>query len=162
MRLLRRSREQLIERPEAYLFRIAANLAYEQRLNGTITADFDGLEAAGEFADESMAPERRAIGQERLRRLEQALDDLPPLPRAAFALQRRDELSYAVQYPDETHIKWQPAHRASVYERNVDWLNFWLRGVEDSTPKKADQYERWRNLMELREIDSANDAQASE
>ena len=95
MRLLRRSREHLIERPEAYLFRIAANLAYEQRLNGAITADFDALEAAGELADESMAPERRAIGQERLRRLEQALADLPPLPRAAFALQRRDGLSYA-------------------------------------------------------------------
>ena len=44
---------------------------------------------------EIVAPERRAIGQERLHRLEQALADLPPLPRAAFALQRRDGLSYA-------------------------------------------------------------------
>ena len=95
MRLLRRGREQLIERPEAYLFRIAANLAYEQRLNGRINADFDALEATGELADESMAPDRRAIGQERLQRLERALSDLPPLPRAAFALQRRDGLSYA-------------------------------------------------------------------
>lgn len=95
MRLLRRSREQLVERPEAYLFRIAANLAYEQRLNGAITTDFDAAEAAGDLVDESMTPERRAIGQERLRRLEQALADLPPLPRVAFALQRRDGLSYA-------------------------------------------------------------------
>ena len=94
MRLLRRSREHFIERPEAYLFRIAANLAYEQRLNGAIAADFDAAEAAGELVDESTAPEQRAIDQERLHRLGQALMDLPPLPRAAFTLQRRDGLTY--------------------------------------------------------------------
>lgn len=32
-------------------------------------------------------------------------------------------------YPGEYHIKWQPAHRLAVYDRNIDWLNFWLRGM---------------------------------
>ncbi len=52
----------------------------------------------------------------------------------------------AYVYPDEYHIKWQPKHKLSVYERNIDWFNFWLRGVEDSDEGKADQYARWREL----------------
>lgn len=55
-----------------------------------------------------------------------------------------------VVYPDEGHILWQPAHRISVYIRNVDWLNFWLNGIEDAAPKKAEQYARWRRLKEKR------------
>lgn len=52
-------------------------------------------------------------------------------------------------FPDEYHIKWQPAHRLTVYNRNVDWFNFWLRGVEDPDPAEAEQYERWRGLCRL-------------
>jgi dipeptidyl aminopeptidase/acylaminoacyl peptidase len=51
-----------------------------------------------------------------------------------------------VVYPDEGHIKWQPAHRLAIYERNVDWLNFWLQGIEDSSPSKSGQNARWRRL----------------
>lgn len=29
-------------------------------------------------------------------------------------------------FPDEHHIKWQPAHRLAIYERNVAWFEFWL------------------------------------
>ena len=54
-----------------------------------------------------------------------------------------------VVYPDEWHIKWQPDHRLSVYERNIDWFNFWLREFEDKQPSKADQYRRWRDLKNL-------------
>ena len=53
-----------------------------------------------------------------------------------------------VVYPDEGHIKWHPAHRASVYERNVDWLRFWLQDFEDKDPAKRRQYDRWRALRE--------------
>lgn len=49
-------------------------------------------------------------------------------------------------FPNEYHVKWQPAHRLAVYERNVDWFNFWLRDVEDSAEDKQDQYERWRRF----------------
>lgn len=53
-----------------------------------------------------------------------------------------------VVYPDEGHVKWQPAHRLSVYERNVDWLNYWLQGIEDRNPEKMNQYARWRLLRD--------------
>ncbi len=94
MRLLRRNRDELIERPEAYLFRIAANLAYEQRLKRS-TASLEDDEATGKLSDRSTSPESRVIARERLVRLERALSALPPLQRAAFILQRRDGLTYA-------------------------------------------------------------------
>ena len=52
-------------------------------------------------------------------------------------------------FDNEYHVKWQPAHRLSVYNRNLDWFNFWLRGVEDGSPGKIKQYERWRTLRDL-------------
>ena len=94
MRLLRRNRDEFIERPEAYLFRIAANLAYEQRLKRSTTS-IDDAEAHGELSDRSTAPEPRAIMRERLASLERALSTLSPVQRAAFVLQRRDGLTYA-------------------------------------------------------------------
>ena len=49
-------------------------------------------------------------------------------------------------YPDEYHIKWQPAHKYMTYSRNLDWFNFWLRGIEDTNPDKMAQYQRWAKL----------------
>lgn len=54
-----------------------------------------------------------------------------------------------VVHPGEAHIKWQPAHRLAIYRRNVDWLNFWLRSVEDPTPEKVPQYARWHRLRAM-------------
>ncbi len=54
-------------------------------------------------------------------------------------------------YPDEGHIKNQPKHRYEIYERNVDWLCFWLKGEEDPDPAKAEQYARWRELRKLQQ-----------
>jgi hypothetical protein len=52
-------------------------------------------------------------------------------------------------YPDERHEKNQPKHRYSIYVRNVDWFNFWLRDKEDPDPAKAEQYKRWHELRKL-------------
>jgi dipeptidyl aminopeptidase/acylaminoacyl peptidase len=49
-------------------------------------------------------------------------------------------------FPGEFHIKWQPVHRLAIYRRNLDWFDFWLRGIEDPDPAKAAQYRRWRAL----------------
>lgn len=49
-------------------------------------------------------------------------------------------------FPDEYHVKWQPAHLLAIYTASIDWLEFWLRGVEDQDPIKAPQYERWRAM----------------
>ncbi|HVK79074.1 MAG TPA: prolyl oligopeptidase family serine peptidase [Verrucomicrobiae bacterium] len=51
-------------------------------------------------------------------------------------------------YPDENHIKNQPAHRLAIYNRNIDWMNFWLRGVESGLSGDTSQYARWRALRE--------------
>jgi dipeptidyl aminopeptidase/acylaminoacyl peptidase len=29
-------------------------------------------------------------------------------------------------YPDEHHIKWQPAHRLAIYQRSLEWFDRWL------------------------------------
>ncbi|WP_083225043.1 Atxe2 family lasso peptide isopeptidase [Sphingomonas panacis] len=49
-------------------------------------------------------------------------------------------------FPNEYHIKWQPAHRFSIYNRNVDWFRYWLLGHVDADPSKDRQYARWRSL----------------
>lgn len=51
-------------------------------------------------------------------------------------------------FPDETHVKWQPAHRLAVYARNLDWFDFWLRGVEHPSAERDPEYRRWREMRE--------------
>lgn len=46
-------------------------------------------------------------------------------------------------YPDEYHLKWQPAHRLATYARSLQWFDFWLRDREDSLPIDPAQYARW-------------------
>ncbi|GAA4773278.1 hypothetical protein GCM10023219_20600 [Stakelama sediminis] len=53
-------------------------------------------------------------------------------------------------FPDEYHIKWQPAHRAAIYRTNIDWFDFWLRNRIDPDPTQKKQYERWRALRRER------------
>lgn len=52
-------------------------------------------------------------------------------------------------YPDEQHVKGWPSHRYAIYERNLDWFTFWLKGEEDPAPSKTAQYARWRGLRAL-------------
>lgn len=59
-------------------------------------------------------------------------------------LKRAGKPAEMIVYADELHNKYQPVHKAAVYERNLDWFRFWLRGEEDHSPEKAGQYERWR------------------
>ncbi|ESQ92585.1 Atxe2 family lasso peptide isopeptidase [Asticcacaulis benevestitus] len=54
-------------------------------------------------------------------------------------------------FPDENHVKWQPAHLAAVYSRTVDWFDFWLQGKTDPEPSKAAQYKRWEALRSERQ-----------
>jgi hypothetical protein len=51
-----------------------------------------------------------------------------------------------VVFPNEYHVKWQPAHRLAIYDRNLDWFRFWLQDYEDPDPAKAQQYARWREF----------------
>lgn len=47
-------------------------------------------------------------------------------------------------FPDEHHVKWQPAHRLAAYQRSIDWFNFWLRGVFPVDPVAREEAERWQ------------------
>lgn len=46
-------------------------------------------------------------------------------------------------YPDEYHLKWQPAHRIATYRRSLQWFDFWLSDREDPDPIDPGQYARW-------------------
>lgn len=47
-------------------------------------------------------------------------------------------------FPDEHHVKWQPAHRLAVYTRSIDWFDFWLNGK--TAPGRADEIARWEAM----------------
>ena len=49
-------------------------------------------------------------------------------------------------FPDETHVKWQPAHREAIYERYAEWFDFWLMGRMNCDPSRKSQYDRWTNM----------------
>lgn len=48
------------------------------------------------------------------------------------------------------HDPIKPQHRLRVQALTVDWFGFWLLGREDTAPKKAAQYARWRSMREER------------
>src|SRR3546814_14980726 len=53
-------------------------------------------------------------------------------------------------FPDEDHIKWQPAHRLAVYERNLAWFNFWLKNEMPPDPAQLDEAGRWKAMKDSR------------
>jgi len=65
---------------------------------------------------------------------------------AVRALSDADKPIEMFIYPNEFHVKWHPQHRLHIYERNVDWFDFWLNGTEDRESSKTDQYARWRQM----------------
>lgn len=52
---------------------------------------------------------------------------------AALRAHGRDVSMYI--YPDEYHVKWQPAHRSAVYDRTLSELNRWKHGTEQLCEK---------------------------
>jgi hypothetical protein len=64
-------------------------------------------------------------------------------------------------FPGEHHYEWQPAHRRAIYERNLDWFDFWMRGIEDPDPSKRDQYARWHGLRATARCSPATATSAS-
>jgi dipeptidyl aminopeptidase/acylaminoacyl peptidase len=57
-------------------------------------------------------------------------------------------------YPNEYHEKVQPKHRYSIYQRNLDWMKFWLQGYEDPDEKKVEQYRRWEKLCDVQRAEA--------
>src|SRR3546814_19693479 len=63
-------------------------------------------------------------------------------------------------YPNEHHIKWQPAHRLAVYERDIDRFAFWFQNVVDPDPAKAAEYDRWKEMRARPAVSSSAPASA--
>ncbi|KMO33370.1 RNA polymerase subunit sigma-70 [Methylobacterium variabile] len=84
-----------VEKPSAFLFQIANNVALRmrnrQRLEGRIFQPTSDADWAG-IVDAFALPERQAMARQELRRLAAAIDELPPRCREAFLLARIDGL----------------------------------------------------------------------
>ena len=75
-----------------------------------------------------------------------------PVYRSLLDLGRPVELFL---YPNELHVRNQPRHRFAIYERNLDWFLFWLKGVERAGAEKQAEYLRWRQMRD-RSLESSN------
>lgn len=56
-------------------------------------------------------------------------------------------------YPKGLHSLYRPRERYAAMTSTIDWMNFWLKGIEDSNAAKAEKYERWRGLRKTQEIE---------
>jgi RNA polymerase sigma factor (sigma-70 family) len=91
LRFIRLGDPSRIDNPEAYLFRIAANLLWEHRLE-THAAGLSGVEDVGVT---ERTPFDHAHSAEIERHLRLALDSLPSMQRAVIILHLRDGLTCA-------------------------------------------------------------------
>lgn len=96
LRLLRVERADLIRRPEALLFRIAANLVYEFYLKRSRRERPDTELVEGAIAGDRQHPtEDSALARRRVAKLERVTASLSPKCRAALIMARRDGMTYA-------------------------------------------------------------------
>ena len=49
-------------------------------------------------------------------------------------------------FPDEYHVKWQPAHRLAVYKRSLDWFDYWLKNLRSTDPARSEDLRHWDQL----------------
>jgi RNA polymerase sigma-19 factor, ECF subfamily len=95
VRLLRLERKELIQNPQAYLYRVATNLLYEfqlQRRSMTANQQRWAIEPRESF--DSISAERLADGAATQARLREVLGELSPKCRAVVVLHRRDGMTY--------------------------------------------------------------------
>ncbi|MFT3976163.1 MAG: RNA polymerase sigma factor [Sphingomonas bacterium] len=86
----------VIDNHRAYIYRVAGNLAIDTlRREGREAAWFTGDEPDAAIADPTPSQERSAIAADRLRKVEEALETLPPKARLALMLFRVDGLTHA-------------------------------------------------------------------
>lgn len=87
---------QPVDNPRAYLYRAASNLAVDARRSAARAQNLFAEPEAGEAAaDPAPSPEVRLLARERLRRLDAALDELPPHVKQALLLHRVDGLPHS-------------------------------------------------------------------
>ncbi len=63
---------------------------------------------------------------------------------AAFRLRGNPIELYVLD--QEGHFKVQPAHRLAIYDRSLEWFEFWLMGRMNCDPAKTEQFARWKAM----------------
>lgn len=51
-------------------------------------------------------------------------------------------------FADAYHYKNNPRQRLAVYDRNIQWIDFWLKGVESARAEASSQNRRWREMRD--------------
>ena len=83
-----------VEYPAAYLFKIAVNVAEDQRRGSARLLSMEELEELYELADEAAGPVREVEGRQQLAALEAALAELPRRRQAIVIAARVDEVPH--------------------------------------------------------------------
>lgn len=95
VRLLRSEPASVVENPRAYLYRIASNLLADHFRGLKQQPGLVGTRSWEAVPDEAPSPERAILTREELRRLERAIDELPPRQREVILLHKFEGLSYS-------------------------------------------------------------------
>lgn len=93
LRLLRAPRAELIKDPQAYLYRVARNLLYEQHGRALPPQSWVDEIELETLEDSATAPDAAAEEAHRFELMEQSLSELPPRCRAVVLLFCREGLS---------------------------------------------------------------------
>lgn len=128
-----------VERPEAFLFVTARNLAHnEWRHARTATTDLVGdIDTVGVYHDEGRTPEDGLIADEEARLLEQAVSRLSPQCRAVFTMKLFQDYSYK-EIAEELgiSIKTVEKHISKALRETHAYMHRQYRTVDkDSTPR---------------------------
>lgn len=96
LRLNRMGSAGSLRSPEAYLFRMALNVAADARDSQKRRLTYSEVEPLMALDEDELDPERFAEARSDVNALAQALDELPPRRRAIFIMARVDELPHRV------------------------------------------------------------------
>jgi RNA polymerase sigma-70 factor (ECF subfamily) len=96
LRLARVGSAGSLRSPEAYLFRMALNVAADERESQKRRLAYSEVDRLMRLDDDELDPERVAAARSEIGALAQALDELPPRRRAIFIMARVGELPHRV------------------------------------------------------------------
>ena len=94
VRLMRSDATVAVENPRAYLYRIASNLLADHFRGAKRQPTVVGTPLWETVADKAPGPESALLTRDDLRRLERAIDELPPRQRDVLLLHKFDGHSY--------------------------------------------------------------------
>ncbi len=95
LRIIEGAEDGKISDPVRYVFRAVRNAAISRWRRRAVRARFEAAQMPAEPPDDAPDPERAAAAAERLRRVLDVVDSMPPRRRAVFLAHRVEELTYA-------------------------------------------------------------------